>query len=175
MVAFEAACFVSFLLSVFVDFDLTLITQNLHTRKICEPHALSRPLLCHVFSKLLLLTLKLAAVFVDDDELVVFDLVQFSDEHHEFLILFLHLLVFFLLNLEPEVDFLLVFSLLLYLLFQVCVYFQKLVVLLVHKIDISVHLDLLVKLQLGVKLLHLDIGLFLGQLLDLTFVLNANV
>ena len=123
MVAFETACFVSFLLSVFVDFDLTLIAQNLHTRKICEPHTLSRPLLCHVLSKFLLLTLKLAAVFVDDDELVVFDLVQFSDEHHEFLILFLHLLVFFLLNLEPEVDFLFVFSLLLYLLFQVCVYF----------------------------------------------------
>ena len=47
--------------------------------------------------------------------------------------------------------------------------------LLVHKIDISMHLNLLVKLQLGVKLLHLDIGLFLSQLLDLTFVLNANV
>ena len=78
MVAFETACFVSFFLSVFVDFDLTLIAQNLHTRKICEPHTLIRPLLCHVLSKLLLLTLKLAAVLIDDDELVVFDLVQFS-------------------------------------------------------------------------------------------------
>ena len=104
-----------------------------------------------------LLILRLSPILIDDYELVVFDLIELSDESHQlFSFVFCHVALL-LRDCQFDLEGLLVFHLLLNLLFEVPIDLEQLRVLLVYQVDVTVHFNLLLILVLCVKMQHLHV------------------